>query len=144
MAPITVYFDDSGTHPEANTAIAACCISTAEKWKHFDSEIESLELKEGFKAFHMAEFAARRGDFDGWGDARSRYVLGKMLAAILVRVRAVVVASVLKRDYEDLITYPFRDYCGRYHYTFVLRTVCNGIRQWARDYMPTARMHYVF
>ena len=103
MAPFTVYFDDSGTHPESNTAVAACYVSTPEKWTRFETEWREIAVKEGFETFHMVDFAAGRGEFEGWDDAKRRHVLGRLCSLINIRVRTGFIAGVRKLDYDDLI-----------------------------------------
>jgi len=147
MAQVTVYFDDSGTHPEANTAIAACYVSTVDKWKNFESDWRAILKEEKFASFHMADFAASKAsknEFSGWDDDKRRRVLRKLCATINIRIRTGFVAAVKKRDYDDLITGDFRKYCGEHHYTFALRTCANGLGQWRRRFEPSATMHYVF
>ena len=144
MIPVTVYFDDSGTHPEANTAIAACYVSSMEKWNLFESEWKALANEEGFSAFHMSEFAAGKGEFSGWDDTKRKHVLGKLCALINIRVRTGFVVAVRKRDYDDLIQGSFREYCGEQHYTFVLRHCATGLREGRKKFEPSSTLRYVF
>lgn len=145
MAPITVYFDDSGTHPEANTAIAAAYLSTAEMWRRFEDDWRAVADAEKFKTFHMADFAAGQKDFVGWSDDKRKRVLRKLCALINIRIRTGFVAAIKKKDYDELIVGDFREYCGKYHYTFGLRSCANGIGQWWNSHgKPDSTVRYVF
>lgn len=144
MSPFTIYFDDSGTHPESNTAVAACYVSTAEKWARLEREWHEIAAKEGFETFHMAEFAAGRGEFEGWDDAKRRFVLGRLCSLINIRVRTGFIAGVRKPDYDEVVKKEFRKYCGRYHYSFALRTCVTGVRGWRNEFEPSCTMQYVF
>src|SRR5579859_7663192 len=66
MAFVTVHYDDSGTHTQASTAIAACFVSTVEQWKSFEGNWKTVKKEEGFETFHMADFAASEGEFKNW------------------------------------------------------------------------------
>jgi hypothetical protein len=54
----TVYVDDSGTDSKSRIITAAFCVSTVEKWLHFERRWKSISVNAGFKHFHMTEFAA--------------------------------------------------------------------------------------
>jgi hypothetical protein len=144
MAPFTIYFDDSGTHEESNIAIAACYVSTAEKWARFETEWREIAAQEGFETFHMVDFAAAQGEFKGWADSKRRYVLGKLCSLINIRVRAGFIAGVRKLEYDNLFQGAFRDYCGRYHYSFVLRHCITGVRGWRNEFEPSCTLQYIF
>jgi hypothetical protein len=143
MAMAEAYFDDSGTHPEANTAIAACYLSTVKEWKRFNSKWRKAGAKAGFRTFHMSEFAAGHGEFVGWPDPKRKRVLSKLCTIINDHITLGTVVGVLKRDYDSAIRGDFKNYCGRYHYTFVVRHCAKGPRAWL-DENHSSSIRYFF
>jgi hypothetical protein len=61
MSLFTAYFDDSGTHAQASVAVAACFISTLDKWNVLGKLWSEVNKKEQFGIFHMADFVAKLG-----------------------------------------------------------------------------------
>lgn len=114
MAFVTVYFDDSGTHKESSTAVAACYVSTVEQWKLFERDWKYIDNLEGFGTFHMADFAAGEEQFKNWTDEKRKRVLDRLCAIIRIRARMGFFIAVRKADYDKVITGRFRDYCGKY------------------------------
>jgi hypothetical protein len=144
LSAFTMYFDDSGTHTEASSAVAACFIGTVEQWKRFEADWQAIAMKEGFTFFHMADFAARTKEFKDWSEEKRVRVLGRLCSTIRIRTRIGIVVAVLKRDYDHLVQGDFRKYCGEYHYTFTLRSCMTGIRLWREKFERSSQLRYVF
>jgi hypothetical protein len=144
MALVTVNFDDSGTHTQASTAVAACYASTAEQWKEFERNWKDAEQDEHFGVFHMADFAACQKQFKGWSDAKRERVLDRLCRIIRVRARVGVSYGVNKRDYDEVIQGKFRNYSGQFHYTYAVRSALAFIRAWRHAYESQSTMQYVF
>jgi hypothetical protein len=144
MAFVTVHYDDSGTHPESSIALAACWVSTVDQWKDFERNWEELKQDEGFDTFHMTDFAAGEKKFAGWSDDKKRRVLRRVCTIINTRVRVGYVASVTKKDYDEIITGRFRSYAGKYHYSFAVRTCAGFVAGWRKKYEQKSSMKYVF
>jgi hypothetical protein len=143
MAMATAYFDDSGTHSESNSAIAACLIATVKQWRRFTKAWQKASNKAGFKTFHMSEFAARRGEFLGWSDTKRQRVLLRLCTIVTEYVDSGSAVGILKQDYDRIIQGDFRNYCGRYHYTFAIRHCAKAARLWTnRNSEPS--IQYVF
>jgi hypothetical protein len=140
----TLYFDDSGTHDESSTAIAACFVSTVEQWKDFEKAWKKISDEEKFGVFHMAEFAARQGQFVGWTDERRHTVLNRLCDTIDAHVYAGFAFGVKKKDYDELTSDSLRLLIGRFHYTFVLRQSIGSMGQWRKAYYPNSCLKYVF
>ena len=143
MAIAEAYFDDSGTHVESTTAIAGCFISTVKQWRRFTSEWEEVAAKSNFRTFHMAEFASCKGEFIGWPNKKRERVLTRLCALINKYSSVGTAVGVVKADYESAIQGDFRNYCGRYHYTFVVRHCAKGPRKWLNEH-PGSSIQYIF
>jgi hypothetical protein len=144
MSFVTVHYDDSGTHVQASTAIAACFVSTVEQWKEFERNWKEVEAEEQFCTFHMADFAANQGQFKDWDKRKMKRVLTRLCSLIAIRAKAGYAHSVTKKDYDEVITRGFREYAGRFHYTFVARQCAGLVSIWRKKWEPTSSMRYVF
>lgn len=144
MAFLTVYFDDSGTHKESNTAVASCYVSTVEQWKRFEKDWNFINKQERFGVFHMVDFAAGKKQFANWTDEKQKRILDRLCTIIKIRARMGFFIAVRKVDYDKAITGRFRDYCGRYHYSFAVRKCASFIGLWRKTYAPDSSMRYVF
>jgi hypothetical protein len=144
MAFVTVYFDDSGTHPESSIAVGAGFVSTVEQWREFNRNWEEAKKHDGFKVFHMADFASGHGEFANWDDTKKRRVLDCLCSIIRTRIKGGWNTAVTKKDYDQVIVEPFRQWAGRFHYTFCVRQCAGNIANWRQAQNPPASMRYVF
>jgi hypothetical protein len=144
MSFLTVHFDDSGTHPEASTAIAASLVASVEQWIEFNRNWIAVEKKEGFGTFHMADFAAGHEQFQGWDDRKKKRVLEKLCNIILTRTQIGHAVSVTKRDYDKVIVGSFRLWAGRFHYTYCVRQCAGATAVWRKRHQPNTSLRYVF
>ena len=49
---LTLYCDDSGTHPESNYAVAACFLSDMDRWDRFNDDWNRANQDENFGRSH--------------------------------------------------------------------------------------------
>jgi hypothetical protein len=78
----TLYCDDSGTHKESPIAIAACLVSTVDKWDQFLKAWCSASMAEQFGVFHRADFEGNYPPFDSiaWKDkAKKERTLNRLI-----------------------------------------------------------------
>lgn len=144
MAFITALFDDSGTHPESSIAVAACVLASGEQWRRFNREWVRAERKEKFGVFHMADFAAGHHQFKGWDRATKNRVLRRLCGILLAHARKGWAIAVRKKDYDSIIEGPFREYAGRFHYTFCVRQCASRIGVWRRERKKEWSLRYAF
>ncbi len=145
MSFITVHFDDSGTHLESPIAIAACYAAKVERWKKFERNWNKAKKKFGFETFHMAEFAANKGEFEGWGDSKKRKVVKRLCRIINNSVEFGFAVAVPKRVYDEVIKGPFRKhFVGDFHYTFAVRACADHLGRWRSASRSDSSMKYIF
>jgi len=140
----TAYFDDSGTHAQANVAVAACFISTVDKWEALESLWNEVNAKEKFGIFHMADFVAKTKQFKDWEDPKRDRVIRELITIIKANVYVSVMSAVIKADYDAEVTGDARRYLGQTHYSFNVRSCFNFIRQWREKNNFTDPINYVF
>lgn len=144
MSFFDVYFDDSGTHKESSIAVASCLVASIEQWQEFNRNWAEVDQDGGFGTFHMADFVFGAAQFKDWEDTKKERVLRRLCNIICTRVRVGWSVAVTKRDYDDLIVGPFRDWCGQFHYTFCVRQCAGSVGLWRREHEPDCSLKYVF
>jgi hypothetical protein len=98
------YFDESGTHGGSPHTVMSGIMGSALQWDRFQTKMESIKRRHGFRVFHAKEFRAARGEFEGWPADRYKAVLHEMSEAFFGLMEAVN-CSLPNLDYE-------RDYRG--------------------------------
>jgi hypothetical protein len=100
MSSLIAYMDESGhaKHPQSRFVgmgglVADCC-----SWKQLEVEWRAALEEAGINgAFHMRDFAHRRGEFKGWNEQRRQTLFGRLVKSI-VDAAAVPVACVVSLD----------------------------------------------
>ena len=110
MSLFTAYFDDSGTHAQASVAVAACFISTLDKWNVLGKLWNEVNKKEQFGIFHMADFVARTKQFRNWEDSKGDRVIRELVRIIKMNVYVSTMGAVIKADYDAEVTGDTRRY----------------------------------
>ena len=144
MSSFTAYFDDSGTHAQASVAVAACFVSTVDRWNTLEKLWNELNAEERFGIFHMADFVARTKQFKDWDNAKRDRVIRELIRIIKTNVYVSVMGAVIKADYDSEVTGDARRYLGQTHYSFNVRSCFNFIRQWREKNNCTDPIYYVF
>src|SRR6202035_5277873 len=146
-----VYFDDSGTHDDAEFVVAACYISRVNGWRKFVEEYDLIRDSEEFNCFHMAEFAARHNKkFKPWCDweAPKRERVYRRIAGTINRNKFIGFGFALPSEPFDRLLAPLPDWLkfniGPSAYTFAVRCLMGNIGKWRKSYGITLPMQYVF
>jgi hypothetical protein len=147
IAMFTAYFDDSGTDNNSEIAIAACYISTKRGWDDFVKAWDFARCEEGFDAFHMAHFVAKRDQqhepFCHWDNAKKSHVYGR-LSKIVNENKRVGIASAVPKDVWDRTPERIRQHFGREHYTYAVRMCMMRIAEWRKKSLISLPIQYVF
>jgi len=91
------FVDEAGhaKDPGQNYLCLAGLLAPENAWKIFDSEWRSACAAHGLNApFHMKDLPARRGEFFGWSEEKTRHFLGDLISTIN-RAGAVPIGSVV-------------------------------------------------
>jgi Protein of unknown function (DUF3800) len=140
-----IYFDDSGTHAQASTAVAACWVSTVEMWKSFESRWNAICAEENLGTFHMTDFASSAGKFSQWPENEKIRVIDRVCDAIDGSVYAGFAYGVIKKEYDELVSADWKKaHFGEKHYTFALRSCIGRLNEWRRRFYPRVPSRYVF
>jgi hypothetical protein len=140
-----VYLDDSGTSPDQQVAIATALVIPAQKIAGLEREWNNLRIKEGFLCFHMAEFVARnqKSDFANWDNEKRTRVYTRVKQITRKYGVAAFSFAVLKKDYDEIVTEPWREHFGIDHYAWALRHVMAFLDDW-RLARPIPPLAYIF
>jgi hypothetical protein len=139
----TGYFDESGTHASSPVVCVGGCVSTAEQWSLFQREWNEVLAEAGVEVFHMSEFESRRGPYKDWDNEKRRYVQAKLLKIIQDRVKVGIAVSVVRSDYDKVMT-PGRRYTHDGPYAFCASMCFMYTAAWAEDKGYDQSIPYVF
>ena len=155
MENFSAYFDVSG-HPDAPGAMfSSGFVSSADKWLRFTDEWHALLYEYSIKnPFHMAQFAARKGQYESWGSDSIRR------AEFYAKVTALIQKRTFKGFSQGLYVPDFhrmhREYevpeDGMFGMMYRPITFCGlgsliQVGEWAkrslaRGRAPTSQVHY--
>jgi len=145
------YFDDSGTHPGAPVAVAACYVSTKRGWQTFVEQWDQARAEEGFDEFHMVDFAAAhdksKKPFCDWNREKRVRVYDRLARIVNDNKRVGFGAAIPKEPFDKLIpSLPeaVRVKFGSNHYTYAMRTILLMIANWRRESLIKHPMQYFF
>jgi len=154
MAALTVYFDDSGTHPGTPSVTVAGWIAHVAQWKRFSRQWNKARKEYGFNAFHMSEFLANNpkseyADKKKWDEKAQRRLIKVLREITNSRVAKGFAMSVARRDYDELISNsPNRNsligLTGAYHYTYAVRCAIGFIEGWRIEQGISEPIEYIF
>jgi hypothetical protein len=147
IAMFEAYFDDSGTDGNSEIAIAACYVSTKRGWDDFVKAWDNARWEEGFDAFHMAHFVAKRDQghkpFCDWDNHKKSHVYGR-LAKIVNENKRIGIAAAVPKATWNRVPERMRQHFGREHYTFAVRMCMQRILDWRERSLITLPIQYVF
>jgi hypothetical protein len=149
VAALTIYLDDSGTHPTSKIALAAAWVAPVKMWERFTADWRGAQNKYGFKTFHASECAwnnpkSEFADESIWNEDKKRMVFARLTQIMTMRIMCGFGMSVGVQDYLEVIPERAREKTGKYHYTWVLRAVLGMIEQWRTARGFTQPTEYIF
>jgi hypothetical protein len=112
MAMISIYCDDSGTHPESRVAAVAGYISNMGQWELFVKEWGRVLKEYKVSQMHRAELENGHGEFKGWSSQKRITFVKKLHSIMRRRTRVAIGSAVFKKDFEEIIPEEFRKFCG--------------------------------
>ena len=145
MARLTVYCDDSGTHPESRVAVVAGFISTVSQWEIFQKEWRKVLRKNGIQILRRADLESYHGEFLKWDEARRRAFLEPLHRIIRRRIKVPIGQSVQRRDFEEIVPHDIKGKCGGI-YGFLAHSCLVAVRTWCEkpSRQHTAPINWVF
>jgi hypothetical protein len=149
VAAITVYFDDSGTHPTSRLAIGAVWIAPFKMWQRFNMDWERAKKKHGFNCFHISECMANNKDSEFadravWDDDKKKTVLARLVQIINMRTVQGFGLAIDKKDYEAVLSDKQREITGKYHYTWAVPNLIGSVERWRVKAKIAEPTEYIF
>jgi hypothetical protein len=102
MAMLVTYLDESGIHKGARVCAMAGFIAEHEEWITFERRWKQALKNADIRAFHMAQFENRLGDFEGWSDTRRKMLLADLIEIIKAREIYGFGSALVLADYDKL------------------------------------------
>jgi hypothetical protein len=78
----TAYFDEADTHGSSPTIILAAHVGHAFQWRRFQTKLDKIREKYGFKIFHAKDFKARSREFSGWSDDKQAALISDLVRLV--------------------------------------------------------------
>lgn len=103
---LTVYCDDSGTDRSCRSAVVGGYISNVAQWALFNKEWKQVLYEFRVSQMHRADLETWNHEFsheNGWNPDRRKAILQKLHAIIRRRTKVAIGASVIKKDWEDVM-----------------------------------------
>jgi hypothetical protein len=149
MINSTIYFDDSGTHPESEMAVASCYIGHVEQWNELCRNWNEANEKEEFGTFHMADFVANKAQFKApvWADKRKRdRTIMRLINIIRTRAEYGFSACIVKDAYDKhiladpvLVRKSYKN-----HYSAAIHMCMAHIDEWRTKRNREEPIQYIF
>jgi hypothetical protein len=142
----SVYIDDSGTDKNQPIANATALIIPAERILDLEQEFDALKRKEGFSDFHTSIFVARnpKSEFAKWSDGKQKRVFRRMRQITRKYVSQAFSLSVNKAEYNAILPDEFRNYSGKYHFTWAVRHVVPFVQHWRISYPNIPAYEWIY
>jgi len=146
LAMFTAYIDDSGSDPSQHIANATALVIPGSNILAMEREWDKLKNREGFTDFHTSVFIARnpRSEFGNWSKSKQKRVLLRVRQTIKKYGAKIFSFTVNKRDYDEVVPAEFRNYAGKYHYTWAIRHVVAMLAAWRISQRIADPLEYVF
>jgi hypothetical protein len=150
VASFAIYFDDSGTSPNQNIAVAAGWIAPTNAWMQFEIEWDVARKIPGdeFKCMHMTDFVSslnRNSEFYGKNDLLRKQRIGQRLRQIIMKYAVKGFAlGVVKADFDAIVPDALRAQGFENHYTYAIRRVLGMVDTWRQTNMSGEPIEYVF
>jgi len=112
VVAFTAYFDESGTHEGSEAVVVAGYISTPDLWQNFEAKWREVLAEFGIAFFHMADFAAKKQQFDGWPEDKRRACLSKLIHVVNDHVIASIGTVIPVKEYKDTFSEKANTFVG--------------------------------
>jgi len=146
LVMFTVYLDDSGTALEHPVAVATALIIPSARILALESEWQTFAGKEGFTYFHTSAFVAHnlKSEFADWDDKKRQRVFDRVRQICRKYGTICFSFAVKKDDYDAVVTGDWREYFGKYHYSWAIRHVMQFVDNWRIGNKISVPLEYVF
>ena len=145
---LTAYFDDSGTHADAEVVLWNGLFGNNFQWDHFNklwtSKLQNPSPgKVPLKRFHMANCQAADGEFLGWKRTETDFLVHELGDIILKCGLYCDCAVISRKDWNELITGDLLTALGDAE-GYSLRIAFVRASKWARDTGCSDKIAFVF
>lgn len=148
IAMLEAYFDESGTHGGKSGAVTVAGFAAPrERWAAFALEWYGFLKQENVSCFHRTHLECFHGEFardKGWDEARRDRVVREAQTIIGKYVTLGFAHSVIKADYDEIVTGEVRTKLGAQYYTFCAQSCMRKIAAWAGMLSHNEAINYFF
>jgi len=141
-----VYIDDSGTAPSQRIAIASALILPEIQLQPLKSEWDSFLDKYSIGSFHTSECVHRnsKSEFRSWDEDKSKRAIARVRQITQKYFIKAFSFGAHKAEYDEVMPSNWRDYVGKYHYTWAVHHLLSLIRKWNHEKSSESQLEYIF
>ena len=99
---ITAFFDESGHSSSTRIVAMGGAMTSPKRWGDLRVRWKAALQRYGIRVFHMTDFENRRGEFEGWNEAKRRKLLTELFGALAECPLFVIGAVVVVNDFNKL------------------------------------------
>jgi hypothetical protein len=138
LVMFTLFLDDSGTRPTHRVAVATALIIPAAQIVRLQNEWDTLRAKEKFECFHASPCNAKdqKSEFANWSDEKVDRVFARVRHISKEYGVMAISSAVNKRYYDEEIPAEYKQYTGKYHYTWCMSYAVADAELW-RQALPS-------
>ncbi|MGH7794919.1 MAG: hypothetical protein ACREQ2_08475 [Candidatus Binatia bacterium] len=108
---LDAYFEDSGTHDDAEAVVVGGYLASAEKWEEFACKWADMLSEAGLTHWHQVDFAHRVKEYTGWTEEKRVKFMQRAAGIIKNTVIAGVSCGVNATAFRELAPrLPLRPY----------------------------------
>jgi len=131
---LQAYFDESGTHGDARVTCIAGYVGTADQWAHVENQWQEIlkpRAAQGLTWWHMADFRARRGQYERIDTPTGNQILDGLVRIVRESELQVIWAGVDAEVYAAITTPESRGRLGHKPYDFCFYLIVRQLAIWS-------------
>jgi hypothetical protein len=149
FAVLVAYMDESGTHDPtgmqdgSSVAGIAGYISTYKAWIRFQRKwVKALKHYRVRGRFHMKEYVAQHGEFEGWFPAKRKSLMAALCGVIDEHKLFGLGGIVSVKEYDSILP-EWAKAEVKHPYYFCFAVLMKSLAQWS-DHLPSGQIDFVF
>jgi hypothetical protein len=143
MSILTIYCDDSGTHPKSRVAVVAGYLGQITQWRRFEKDWKGLLAEFGVTQMHRAKLEAFQGEFEGWNESRRRLFLRRCHLLMREYTKMPIGIAVIKEQFNSILPREIRDKFGGV-YGWCAQECIVAARIWCENHSHDEPIQWVF
>lgn len=143
LALLQAFFDESGTHGTARTAVIAGYVATEVNWDQVQARWQEVLILHGIKKFHATDFFAQEGEFHSMEMLQRESLSVGLVEAIQLGELYTISVAVDAQVYDTVTSSQFRKVFPK-PYDLCFNEIIRGIDFWSEQEAQGEEVGLVF